>query len=57
MEDRNLTATMENTTAWRLGEIARDAGNPFRKDIGDLIDRGLILIRLLNEAGFDVHKR
>lgn len=49
-----LTAAMPNTVAWRLGEAAKQAGNPARVDVGDLIDRGLILLRLLNELGFDV---
>lgn len=40
--------------AWRLGDVARQAGNPHRKDVGDFIDRGLILERLLKENGFEV---
>lgn len=47
-----LTAGMDNVTAWKLGEIARDAGNPAREGVGDPIDRGLILRRLLGEKGF-----
>lgn len=49
-----LDAACDNVTAWKLGEVAREAGNPARPDVGDLIDRGLILLRLLHEAGFDV---
>jgi hypothetical protein len=49
-----LTAAMDNVVASRLGEIARQAGNPNRSDVGDGIDRGLILLRLLNEGGFVV---
>ncbi len=49
---RLLESSMDNVLAWRLGEVARDAGNPERKDVGDLIDRGLILRRLLEEKGF-----
>jgi hypothetical protein len=45
---------MPNTLAWRLGEIALAAGDPKRTDTGDMIDRGLILLRLLNEKGFSV---
>jgi hypothetical protein len=41
-----------NLRASYLGEIARAAGNSKRKDVGDSIDRGLILERLLKEAGF-----
>jgi hypothetical protein len=47
-----LTELMDNVLAWRLGEIASDAGDPQRKGVGDLIDRGLILRRLLEEKGF-----
>lgn len=47
-----LDSGMDNVFAWRLGEIALDAGDPKRKDVGDLIDRGLILRRLLEEKGF-----
>lgn len=51
---RELNASMPNTLAWRLGEVALAAGDPQRKDVGDQIDRGLILLRLLNEKGFKV---
>ena len=43
---------MNNVLAWRLGEIAREAGSAKRNDVGDYIDRGLILHRLLQEQGF-----
>lgn len=48
-----LTALMPNTIAWRLGEVCMDAASLEQK-VGDPIDRGLILLRLLNERGFDV---
>jgi len=51
---RELTASMDNLYAARLGQIALDAGDRERKDVGDSIDRGLILLRLLNEKGFTV---
>lgn len=51
-----LTATMDNVLAMRLGEIARRAGDPERRDVGDFIDRGLILLRLLRENGFEVRE-
>lgn len=51
MSDK-LTSAMDNQLAWRLGDYARKAGTS--KDAGDNIDRGLILLRLLNEAGFDI---
>jgi len=49
-----LDRYMDNTTASLLGVVALNAGKPDRVDIGDSIDRGLILLRLLNEAGFDI---
>lgn len=45
-----LDCLMDNTLAWRLGGIARAAAAD--KKAGDLIDTGLILRRLLEEAGF-----
>jgi hypothetical protein len=51
-----MTAAMDNVDAWRLGEIARDAGNLQRDGVGDLIDRGLILRRLLEENGYGLVK-
>lgn len=52
--NRPLTASMQNTLAWRLGSVATNAGDTKRSDVGDPIDRGLILLRLLNEQGFDL---
>ena len=55
MEDSmTIDRFTDNTTASRLGEIATAAGDLARSDVGDSIDRGLILLRLLNEAGFMV---
>lgn len=48
---------MDNLDAYKLGEIARKAGDPNRKDVGDYIDRGLILVRLMKEQGFSVIKK
>ena len=48
---RPLDAAMDNVTALRLGEVANKAVS---EPAGDLIDRGLVLIRLLREAGFEV---
>jgi|HubBroStandDraft_2_1064218.scaffolds.fasta_scaffold00003_37 hypothetical protein len=53
-EQKVLTAAMDNLDAWRLGGIAKEAGDPNRKDVGDPIDRGLILLRLLTEKGYTV---
>lgn len=54
MTGEPLTAAMDSVTASRLGQIALYAGHPSRKDVGDSIDRGLILRRLLEEKGFAI---
>lgn len=54
-EMKMLTASMDNVYASRLGQIALSAGAPRRNDVGDAIDRGLILLSMLNAAGFIVH--
>lgn len=53
MEPKVMTASMDNVYASRLGDCAREAMAPHQK-VGDSIDRGLILLRLFNEAGFEV---
>jgi hypothetical protein len=52
-EQKPLNAAMDNVLAWKLGKVANEAMDP-KQSVGDYIDRGLILLRLLNEAGFDV---
>ena len=52
--EKPLTAAMDNLLAYKLGKIAREAGNEKRTDVGDYIDRGLILRRLLEENGFSL---
>lgn len=54
MEPRRLDASMDNVYAWRLGMIAKEAGDPNRKDVGDPIDRGLVLLQMLNAKGFTI---
>lgn len=49
---KEVNAAMDNCYASTLGKIASAAGDAGRSDIGDSIDRGLVLLRLLNEAGF-----
>lgn len=49
MKARPTNSAMTNVLAWRLGEIARDAA---KHPAGDLIDRGLVLQKLLHEGGF-----
>ena len=54
MDTNPLTASMDNVLAWRLGEIAKRAGDPKRTDVGDPIDRGLILRKPLEDKGFEI---
>lgn len=53
MNKRPLNAAMGNVLAWRMGRVCLEAADP-KQSVGDYIDRGLILLRLLNEAGFEV---
>ena len=54
MTPRTEPQFVNNLTAYRLGEICRKAADD--PNCGDYIDRGLILVRLLNEAGFKVEE-
>lgn len=47
---RPLTVAMSNQHAWVLGEVCRRAADD--KNVGDYIDRGLILRRELEEEGY-----
>jgi hypothetical protein len=53
-EKRPLNALCPNIIATKLAEIVSKAGSPQCPGIGDSIDRGLIALRLLNEAGFEL---
>ena len=52
MRDKYLTDAMDNVLAYRLGMIARSPQLHDPINIGDEIDRGLVLRRLLEQAGF-----
>ncbi len=43
---------MDNTIAYELGKVVNQT--LINKEVGDNIDKGLILCRLLNEAGFNI---
>jgi hypothetical protein len=45
---------MPNDVAYRLGLLAREVGTLGPGKAGDEIDRGLILVRRLREAGYSV---
>jgi hypothetical protein len=57
MANKPLCGLSDNLHMAKLARCAVEAGNPARKDVGDSIDRGLILLRLINEAGYDVVPR
>lgn len=52
-----LTAANDNLHMTMLARIARVVAHPFMPGIGDDTDQGLIMLRLLNEAGYDVVPR
>lgn len=56
MNDKYLTSSMDNVLAYRLGNIARSPQLHDPISIGDEIDRGLVLRKLLEEAGFGLVK-
>ena len=49
-----LSSYMSNDVAYELGLIACKAGRPDSRVAGDAIDHGLILRRLLEEAGYGI---
>ncbi len=53
MQGKPLFVSIDSDQATKLGEVAEAAVNAAAIDD---IDRGLILVRLLKEAGFDVYK-
>ncbi len=54
---KHLTSLMDNVIAYDLGLISIATEARSRSHAGDMIDRGLILLRLLNEGGFEVVKK
>jgi len=55
-DGKPLNASMDNVLAWRLGLVAQEAMSEHQK-VGDPIDRGLILARLLKEKGFIIMEK
>lgn len=53
-DGKPLTSTMDNVLASRLGRVLRKAQANGNDGIGDSIDAGLILRRMLEEEGFEV---
>ncbi len=49
--DGPITTACDNVIAWRLGEACNKASSA---RAGDLIDRGLALLKELNATGFQV---
>lgn len=52
-----LSAASDNLHMTTLARIARVVAHPLMPGIGDEIDQGLITLRLLNEAGYDLVPR
>lgn len=52
MRRNPLSAAMSNVHAWVLGEVCRKAADD--PNVGDYIDRGLILRRMLEEEGYAI---
>ena len=53
----HLTSLMDNVDAYKLGIVAKTAGKPDNPNIGDNIDRGLMLRRILEEYGYYLIKK
>ena len=53
-DGRTLTSSAHNVLASRLGAVVPKAAEA---SYGDNIDRGLALLRLLSEAGFEVREK
>jgi hypothetical protein len=52
-----LNGGMSNDDAYRLGKLALDVGRMHvAEGVGDEIDRGLILCRLMKEKGYGIGK-
>lgn len=49
-----FSASMNNLVAHRLGVVGLDLMRYPAEKIGDAIDRGLVLRRLMDEAGFGI---
>lgn len=54
-DGRILTSAADNVLVSRLGSVCMETAK--RTDVGDSIDRGLILLKLLEEAGFEVREK
>lgn len=54
---KELDGGMPNADAYTVGKVALDVGRMRSAEgVGDEIDRGLILVRLLREKGYAVVK-
>ena len=52
-----LTSLMDNVLAYRLGLTVKEINDYPKHKIGDEIDRGLVLRRILEEKGFYLIKK
>ena len=51
-DGKPLHSCSDNVLVSRLGSVCMETAK--RTDVGDYIDRGLILLKLLEKAGFEV---
>lgn len=54
MENELTQESTNNIVAYRLGKVGLKLIRCSETEVGDEIDRGLILLRLLNESGFKI---
>ncbi len=52
---KQLNALSDNVLVYRVGRIAREVADD--KTSGDEIDRGLLLIKRLDDAGFTINQK
>lgn len=52
MSDLQMVEIWSNSHMWRIGDICRKAADD--PNCGDYIDRGLILMNALKEAGYAI---
>lgn len=56
-DKKEITRFSSNIIMSTLSDIVLEVADPDRSDIGDSIDRGLILVRVLKENGFCLYKQ
>lgn len=57
MADKLINVAMETLDALVIGGAALDAGDLTRTDVSDAIGRGILLVQLLDAAGYSIVRR